>query len=173
MLGNMLLKNSAFVGIRSIVKKYFSMFSKEKGQLLIVWLFPGMLALGIGILNVADKDMYQNIIVAVSIFVSMLFAMMSILTTRDLSVIEDVKQRERAKSVLRETNNSILFSVCLAVFEIILCLVSIATEKLQIDVRGLSIEVGRILWIVVVYLFEVVLLNMMIIVKRLSKIMNN
>lgn len=161
---NVVAKNSNYIGLKNIFKEQFKMFSSSKWQYVIVYVYPIFLSVGIDLLYVADCNMYQNIIVAISIFVSMLFAMMSILTAKDTSIYPTQKQRDNVESVLKETNNAVVFCVSLAVFEIILCLVAIAIQGTSYCV------VNRILWGVIVYLFEILLLNMMIIVKRLSKV---
>ena len=90
------------------------LFRGNISQYMTFYLYPFFLALGISIIYTAEITMYQNVIVVVSIFVSMLFAMLSMLISKNYQGYSQ-EQKERIKAVLKETNNAILFCVFICI----------------------------------------------------------
>ena len=165
----LLVKNCAFsstnfLGIKGVFIKYISLFKGARWQFVTIYIYPIPLAVGISLIYNGSETVYQNIIVVISIFISMLFSMMSILSAKDMDKYADI-QREKVVEVLRDTNCVIVFCTCIAIMDIILCLILLAIPLGKYHVlRGF-------LWTVVLYVFITVLLNILFIVKRLSKML--
>lgn len=60
-----------------------ALFKNARYQYLVFYIYPLIMSIGISILYVAEKEMYKDITVVVSIFISMLLAILSIITTKD------------------------------------------------------------------------------------------
>ena len=116
-------------------------------------------------LYVAEKEMYKDITVVVSIFISMLLAILSIITTKDLSKYEP-NQQQRIKEVIKETSNAIVFCTAISIFIICVSLIMTAIDfgKYQYLARGVAI--------IIYYLLLVLLLNILLIVKRMGKLLS-
>ena len=113
---------------------------------------------------VAEKEMYKDITVVVSIFISMLLAILSIITTKDLSKYEP-NQQQRIKAVIKETSNAIVFCTAISIFIICVFLIMTAIDfdKYQYLAKGVAV--------VIYYLLLVLLLNILLIVKRMGKLL--
>ena len=109
--------------------------------------------------------LYKDITVVVSIFISMLLAILSIITTKDLSKYEP-NQQQRIKAVIKETSNAIVFCTAISIF--IICVSLIMTvidfDKYQYWAKGVAV--------VIYYLLLVLLLNILLIVKRMGKLLS-
>lgn len=114
---------------------------------------------------VAEKEMYKDITVVVSIFISMLLAILSIITTKDLSKYEP-NQQQRIKAVIKETSNAIVFCTAISIFIICVFLIMTAIDfdKYQYLAKGVAV--------VIYYLLLVLLLNILLIVKRMGKLLS-
>ena len=114
---------------------------------------------------VAEKEMYKDITVVLSIFISMLLAILSIITTKDLSKYEP-NQQQRIKAVIKETSNAIVFCTAISIFIICVFLIMTAIDfdKYQYLAKGVAV--------VIYYLLLVILLNILLIVKRMGKLLS-
>ena len=114
---------------------------------------------------VAEKEMYKDITVVLSIFISMLLAILSIITTKDLSKYEP-NQQQRIKAVIKETSNAIVFCTAISIFIICVFLIMTAIDfdKYQYLAKGVAV--------VIYYLLLVLLLNILLIVKRMGKLLS-
>ena len=163
MLLGMINKNNSFIDLNNVISSHLKLFKESKKQYLNFYLYPLIMSIGVAFLYCADGMMYQNIIVVVSIFVSMLLAILSILTTKDYSKHEG-QQRERIKKVLKETNNAIVFCVFISILIIIISMIMLALDSAECDL------VNKVISALVFYLMQVLMLNMLLIVKRMGKL---
>lgn len=155
-------KKDTFFDLRNIFTKHLALFKDSKRQYLTFYIYPLLLAVGISIFYVADTDFYEGINVILSIFVSMLLAIFSILVSKDYSDLEETK-KSKIKKVLEETNNAIIFTICLCIFLMIVGLIMIA-------IKSLCAIVSMTIATVTYYLFLIILLNILLIIKRLGKL---
>lgn len=158
-------RNSNFVELRKVFIEHMALFKNARYQYFIFYVYPLIMSIGISILYVAEKEMYRDITVAVSIFISMLLAILSIITTKDLSKYEP-NQQQRIKEVIKETSNAIVFCTAISIFIICVSLIMTAIDfcKYQYFSRGVAI--------VIYYLLLVLLLNILLIVKRMGKLLS-
>ena len=154
-------RNSSFVELRKVFLEHMALFKNARYQYLVFYIYPLIMSIGISILYVAEKEMYKDITVVVSIFISML----SIITTKDLSKYES-NQQQRIKAVIKETSNAIVFCTAISIFIICVSLIMTAIDfdKYQYLAKGVAV--------VIYYLLLVLLLNILLIVKRMGKLLS-
>lgn len=156
-------KRNNFIDLQSVFVKHFSMFKTARIQFIVMYICTLIMAIGISLIYVADSTLYQNIIVVMSIFASMLMAMLSVIKSKDSTKYAE-KEKKRVDSVMQETDNQVMYCTCICMFEIILSLIMIALSNL--DIPDLLIAMS----IITYYLIEVLALNILIVVKRLGKL---
>ena len=156
--------NSSFVELRKVFIEHMALFKNARYQYLVFYIYPLIMSIGISILYVAEKEMYKDITVVVSIFISMLLAILSIITTKDSSKYESNQQR--IKAVIKETSNAIVFCTAISIFIICVSLIMTAIDfdKYQYLAKGVAV--------VIYYLLLVLLLNILLIVKRMGKLLS-
>lgn len=156
-------KKNNFIDLRSVCINHFKIFKNARMQYFTFYVLPLFMAIGISCIYTADITMYQNIVVAISIFVSMLLAMLSILASKDISKYSDAHQ-EKIKNVLRETNNTIVFCTFVSIVIIVVSLIMIAISSTEMQMLKKIVASG------VYYLIQVLLLNILLVVKRMGKL---
>lgn len=156
-------KNNNFFDSRAVFSQYFSLFKDCKHQLIIYFGVPLLIAIGATKTSFLTAEIIGNIIIVLSIFLSMFFAMLSIL------VCFTGKKSSYVK-LLRETFNTIVFE----------CVVSIMALLILIIIQFVGDYAQNALMficsLVAYYLIVVVVLNIFIVIKRLKVLfddMNN
>ncbi|MGN0178071.1 MAG: hypothetical protein ACI4DY_01325, partial [Monoglobaceae bacterium] len=112
-------KHETFFNIREITKNHLSLFKNCKYQYITFYGFPLLFAIGLALIYEADAAFYSEISVVVGILLSMLFAILSILTGYDFSNVKDDNQKRKVKKVVAETINAIVFDSVLCIFMMI------------------------------------------------------
>ena len=166
-------KENTFFNAMQIVKEHFSLFNKSFRQILIFYIYPLLLAIGVTIVYDATDDLFDNFLSILSIFISMLFSVLAIITNfnykNDNNDEDDKKQFDsRIAQVVRESCNSILYSCLLCVFLILYCTVLIVLN----DTSFYTGILEKVLNGIAYYFFVVLILNLLLVVKRISKIIN-
>ena len=101
----------------------------------------------------------------------MLLASLSILSNYDFSTVKDASQREKGKKVVRQTINAIMFDSLLCVFLLLYGLTIIVLSSGDFSWIPISMNIIKaIVSAIAYYLFSVILLNLLLIVKQMSKI---
>lgn len=159
-------KKNSFFNLWEVVKNHLGMFHNCKSQYVIFYISPLLFAVGLAMVYEAGATFYTNLSVIVSVLLSMLLAILSILTGKDYSGIKDNNRRENIKNVTQETITAIVFDSMLCVFLLLYGLVMIVIDGVQFDAE----VVKRILAGIAYYSFAVMLLNLLLIVKRMSRI---
>jgi len=156
-------ENDNFFDLRKVLKSHFSLFKNSQYQYIVFYVLPCIFSVGLALIYIADNVFYSELAVVISIIFSMLMASMSILIGKDCDIFEDRTQREQIKIVIRETINAILFVSLLCILLLLMVLVSgikIAT----------SVSVNFLFAAITYYLFIVLLLNLLLIIKRMARI---
>lgn len=161
LLFNFLKRNNNFFDFKAIVIQQFAIFKNCKGQIFVFYIVPLILAIGVVKIKLVDKDIINNINIVLSIFISMLFAMLSIVNGYEK------KNRELYAKLLDETNNTIIFEIILC---IIILLLSFAV--LFIDNFANSIPL-LITSLILYYLMFTIILHVFIIIKRMKNLYDN
>ena len=165
---SLLRKNDSFFNVREVIKKHLGIFTDCKGQYVIFYVMPLFFAIGLSLIYEADINFYENISVIISILLSMLLAILSILATKDYILSGDDKRNERIIKVVKETINAILFVGLLCILVLTTGLVMIVI--LSITCLPIFDIIKHIIVSIIYYLFVVILLNVLLIIKRISKI---
>ena len=159
-------KNESFFNLRDVMKDHLGLFHDYKSQYVVFYFSPLLFAVGLAMIYEAGETFYTNLSVIVSVLLSMLLAILSILTGKDYSSIKDDDQRENIKNVTQETITAIVFDSLLCIFLLLYGLVMIVIDGVQFDAE----IVKRVLAGIAYYNFAVTLLNLLLIVKRMSRI---
>jgi len=150
-------KNNNFFDIRKVFVDQIKIFNDAKGQVFIFYGIPMLMAFGIAEYKLIEPDIIDNIVIVLSIFISMLFAVLSILTNLN-------NDDEHYKKVLKETFNTV-------VFECVLCIIELIVSVAILFIGGIStVWIKYLFSVVVYYLMFTVFLNVFIIIKRMKRL---
>ena len=168
MIVSLLRKEEPFFNLQDIIKAHKHLV---RGSEILFCIIPLCFAVGLSLLYTAGAQFYSEISVILGIFLSMLLASLSILSNYDFSTVTDANQREKGKKVVRETINAIMFDAILCVFLLLYGLIIIVLSGgdyswIPISMNIIKTAVSAVAY----YLFVVILLNLLLIVKQMSKI---
>ena len=161
MIMSALKKYNNFLDIRSILKEQYKIFENNINTLIIIYILPIIVAIGITRIKSIDVEIANNINVVLSILTAMFFSIMSII------INFENKDSENYKKTLKETNNTIMFEILLCVFILICTFIYMFIEK--IENRIMLSVVSFIIY----YLTIVVLINIFIVMKRMHILYEN
>lgn len=168
MIFSLLRKEEPFFNLRDIIKAHKQLI---RGSEILFCILPMCFAVGLTLLYTAGAQFYTEISVILGIFLSMLLASLSILSNYDFSTVKDASQREKGKKVVRQTINAIMFDSLLCVFLLLYGLTIIVLSSGDFSWIPISMNIIKaIVSAIAYYLFSVILLNLLLIVKQMSKI---
>lgn len=164
-------EHKSFFNIKTVIKEHLKIFKDCKSQYLIFYGSPLLLSVGLAFIYDAQDNFYDNLSVIISIILSMLFAVLAILTNYDFSEKSDDDQNrttthEKVLKIVNETTDSIMFETMICVFLLIYGMIVVIVR----DVMPLNVIVNKILTGISCFLFTVLLLDLLIVVKRMTKI---
>ncbi len=168
---SLLRRNESYFNLFEVFKKHLSLFKDCKYQYIVFYGFPLLFAVGLALVYEAGAAFYSELSVILGILISMLFTILSILTGLDYSSVAVQKQRENAKKAVKETVNAIVFDSVLSLFLMLYSLAMIILDGVSFS--GLTVDVAIIKSILsgaAYYVFAVILLTLLLIVKHMSKI---
>ncbi|MBO4972704.1 MAG: hypothetical protein J6D45_07800 [Clostridia bacterium] len=171
-------KKPGFFNLKAVFVNHFKLFKHSFKHSFLFYGVPLIFASGIALVYQADKEFYSNLSVIISILLSMLFAILSILTSKNYDFnckkedgtenVEKKKVVKNMQAVMSETTTAIVFDVMLSIFLVLYALVMPIVEEIGINVLGVNITLS----IVSYYLITVILLNLLLIIKRMTKLIN-
>lgn len=160
----------SFFNIKSIIKDHLKMFENRKSQYLIFYGSPFILSVGLALIYDAQDDFYNNLSVIISIILSMLFAVLAILTSLDysnsLNSNDNTANSSNIIKVVNETTNSIIFETIICVFLLIYGMIVVIVR----GVMPLNLVINKILTGVSCFFFTVLILDLLVVIKRMSRI---
>ena len=167
----LLHKNEPFFNLNQVFRKHFALFKNSKSQYLVFYVLPLILAIGLSMLYTAAEDFFTELSVILGIVLSVLLTILSILSGYDFSTVKNEEQRKKGKAVVTDTINAITFNSLLCIFLLLYNLVLIVLAGgdyswVPFDVAILKITAS----IVAYYLFSVICLTLLLVVKQMSKI---
>lgn len=164
-------KNEPFFNLREILSQHILLFQNCKSQYFVFYFFPLLLSIGLSLLVTVNTAFFSHLGVVLSIILSMLLALMSILTNYDYSIIENQKQKEKLKVVVKQTTNAIIFSCIIGILMLLIGFVVIAVSDKNISWIPIDLNLCKILLSVFTYYgLCVILLTLLLIIKNLTKI---
>ena len=164
-------KKEDFFNLRDIVKNHFTIFKNSRMNYVVFYVLPALFAAGLSLLYSAATEFYTELSVILGILLSVLLTILSILSNYDFSTVTDVQQKENAKEVVEQTINAITFSALLCIFLLLynLALIIVRSYDFSWITWDLSI-IKAIISAIAYYVFAVICLNLLLVVKQMSKI---
>ena len=166
---SLIQKKNSFFNIRKVVKDHLHIFKSCPYQYVIFYVFPLFFATGLALIYQAGDAFYSELSVVIGILLSILMAILSVISGYDFSNIKDEGQKKKANDVLTETINAIVFNSLLCVFMMLYALSMIIIDGadfswIKIDTIILKSVASGIAY----YVFSVMLLTLLLIVKHMS-----
>lgn len=167
----MMRKKEDFFNIRKTICDHLKVFKHCPSKYWIFYGLPLMFSVGLALIYEAGASFYTELSVVLGIILSMLFAILSILSSQDYSAVNDKTQKSKAKKVLKETTNAIVFDSVLSLFLMLYGLVIIVLSGINtIEIPFNPTIVKAVASGIAYYVFTIILLNLLFIVKQMSKI---
>lgn len=180
-------KSDSFISLGAVFKNHFIMFKSCRGQGAIFYILPLFIAVGLMLLYKLSQDFCESINIITSILLSMLFAICSIIGTKDYSLLakaakleegtdvgktiaatgpyEDSERYFKVRKVARETFDAIVVTTFIALVLIFACLAALAIDVFSKPTLFISIAS-----VIIYYLLGVTILNLLLIIKRMEKL---
>ncbi len=159
---SLLLKNSNFLDIRNVFSQHFRIFRGNILQGIGLFCVPVLWAIGIVEVKCVDEDILSNLNIILSVLIAMFFSVLSILCAFDRE-----QKNEKYRQLLKETFNT-------TIFEVIICLFLLCISFIVLFVGNYESTIGvRFLSGIIYYLTIVVILNILIVIKRIKVLFDN
>lgn len=129
----LLQKRETFFNLRNVIVKHLGLFKHCKCQYLTFYGLPLLFSIGLAMLYEAGEPFYSNLSVIISILISMLLAVLSILTGKEYSSVNNKEQRVKIHRVIDETITAIIFDTVLCVFMLLYGLVMIIVNDINFN----------------------------------------
>lgn len=168
---SLIRKYNSFFNIRKVITDHLSIFKACPYQYIVFYVFPLFFAIGLALIYQAGDAFYSELSVIIGILLSILMAILSVISGYDFSNIKNEGQKKKANDVLTETINAIVFNSLLCVFIMLYALSMIVIEGadfswITIDIIILKSIASGIAY----YIFSVILLTLLLIIKHMSNI---
>ena len=164
-------KEEPFFNLNKVFKEHLALFSNCKSQYFVFYVFPLVLGVGLSLLFPTNAAFFSHLGVVLSIILSMLLALLAILSSVDFSKIKEKDVGEKAQTAVKQTINAIIFCCVIGIALLLLGFVVIAVSGNPIDWLPFDISLCKTIGSVFTYyLFIVVLLNLLLIIKNMYKI---
>ena len=166
---SLIRKKDTFFNIRKVIKSHLEVFKSCPYQYVNFYVYPLFFAIGLALIYQAGDAFYSELSVVIGILLSILMAILSIISGYDFSNIKDGGQRKRANDVLTETINAIVFNSLLCVFIMLYALSMIIIDGADFSwIKIDTIILKSIASGIAYYVFSVILLTFLLIVKHMS-----
>lgn len=161
-----------FLNIKRIFKDYFSLFGEEKIHLMVVWGIPLLIAGALVQEIYLGKESLDEILVILSILISMFFAMLSILISKQATQ-NDIDQK--SNSYKQHIRNILLAETCtIVLIEVLLCVSVLMLSLVIVLISGDDThDVLSILSFLVFYFMTVCMFNLLVLLKRFKSLIDN
>lgn len=167
---SLLQKNSNFLDVRKIIITHLQVFSGSPLQCFVIFGVPFLIAIAALNEQLLSKEIIDTLNIVLSIFISMFFSMLSILSALNRkSISEKEKNDEIAINrtneynlLLKETFNAIIFECILCILVLVISFALLFFNNFSAS-RRLSLISG-----LVYYLSLVIVLNIFVIIKRIK-----
>lgn len=167
---SLLRKKDTFFNLRKVIIDHLKLFKDCKAQYFVFYGLPLVFSVGLAILYTAGATFYSELSVILGILLSMMLAILSILSGFDFSHRSEA-ENNRAYKVVNETINAIIFDSVLCIFLMIYGLIIIVLEGASLPKLPINVAIIKaILSGAAYYIFTVILLNLLLIIKHMSNI---
>ena len=161
-------RRQIFFNIREIIGEHIALFDRCRSQYIVFYGAPLLLSVGLALIYNPTAKLYDSISVIISVILSMLLAVLAIITSFDYSNYTNENTRSNILNVVKETTNAIMFETIICVLLLLYGMVVVVVQ----DVVTINAIVNRVLTGVTVFLFSVLILDLLIVVKRISRIID-
>ena len=170
-------RRQIFFNIREIIGEHIALFDRCRSQYIVFYGAPLLLSVGLALIYNPTAKLYDSISVIISVIslpnfiyyiISMLLAVLAIITSFDYSNYTNENTRSNILNVVKETTNAIMFETIICVLLLLYGMVVVVVQ----DVVTINAIVNRVLTGVTVFLFSVLILDLLIVVKRISRIID-
>lgn len=169
----LLKKKEPFFNFREIISEHLSVFKECKSQYFVFYVLPLFLSVGLTLLFDVNTNFFTHLGVVLSIILSILMAVLAMLCDFDYSKFKDENQKSKCKISVKQTINAILFCCIIGISLLLLGFVVIAASENNINWITIDMTVcKKVLSVVTYYLLIVVLLNLLLVMKNISNIIN-
>ncbi len=155
-------KGTNFLSLKKIVKDYARIFSDAKGHVLIFWGVPILLAVALTQAATITKGLTEYLLVFLSILVSAFCAIMSVLVN-----IRAKEHDVKYQTVYKETVSTVLIEVVVCVFALLI------TLSIMVLPEDTTKWVSNIISFLDYYLIFAMILNLLILIKRIKALIDN
>ncbi len=164
----LLKKGEPFFNLRQVISSHLQLFRTCRFQYVIFYFFPLLFAIGLSLLYKAGSAFFSELSIILGIILTMLLAMMSILCAYDFTSALDDGQFKRAKETVGNTINAIFFDclLCIGLLLYDLTIIVLGGASLPTFLYSLKGIASGIAY----YVFIVILLNLMLVIKQMSKL---
>lgn len=167
--GSLIRKKDSFFNIRKVIKDHLHVFKSCPYQYVIFYVFPLFFAIGLSLIYQAGDTFYSELSVVIGILLSILMAILSIISGYDFTNIKNEGQRQNANDVLKETINAVVFDSILCVFMMLYALSMIIIDGVDFSWMKINVSILKpVVSGVAYYIFTVILLTLFLIVKHMS-----
>lgn len=178
-------KNNNFINVRKTLANHVAIFKNNKwlkGQLLFFFGLPCTLAIATTIIKPIDDSFLNLILLIITIFISMFFAMLSIIISfkdRENQTknekLKDSKEQVQNKKLIKQTCDSLIFENFICVIIILISLIYNLFPKAVFNFLpdyciGYLISIANF---IIYYLLYCLLLNLFIVLKRIRILIHN
>ena len=164
-------RKEPYFNFREIIKEHLCLFSNCKFQYFVFYFLPLILSIGLSLLFSANAAFFSHLGVVLSIIISMLLALLSILSGYDFTKFEDENQKNNAKIAVKQTINAILFCCIIGISLLLIGFIVIAINGKNIEWIPFNYNYCKIIVSALSYYLSIVLLmNLLLIIKNMSKI---
>ena len=155
-------KGTNFLSLKKVFNGYSEVFEEAKHHQLVFWGVPILLAVALTRVALITNDLTNNLLVFLSILISSFFAMLAVLVN-----IQANKHDATYQQVYKQT-------VSVVLVEIVVCVCALIITLSLLVFSGEALK-----WVVIIasfldyYLVFVMILNLLILIKRIKAFVDN
>lgn len=155
-------RSSNFLDVKSIVCEHLGIIKQNHVQMIGIYIIPIVFAITICRKECVNKDILDNLNIILSILISMFFAVLSILCS-----INSKNNNEKYQLLLKETFTSTVFEIIICLWLLFLSFTILFIGNYQENIMQ------RFLSFLIYYSTMIVILNILMIIKRIKAIFDN
>lgn len=160
---SLLPKTGNFLDVRSIFTEHFLIFKGNLLQMVSIFFVPFLFSIAILKTRCIDEEILDNLNIVLSILIAMFLSILSI-----LCAFADKDRNEPIyRQLLKETFNSTIFEIILCLFLLLISFIALFIKD-SCQTQYLQVISGSIY-----YLTIVVILNILVIIKRIKALFDN
>lgn len=158
-------KDLSFFNVLEVIQAQHQLLKDDKLHRFAFYILPIFLSFGLAVLYVPNDAFISSMVTVVCMLLSILLAALAIIASNNVTNVVNEDQRKSVSNVIRETVFLISYAAYLSVFLLIYLLVLFAMQ-----VNALHPILATVLTGVGYYVFALIILTLLIIIKRIWKL---